>query len=159
MTSRLDTKAAHMSEHARVARWIAANRFPFPDQTDWPPTYITLTNDSGPARGVLVDDIERYPSIVVVDGANHCIAEIGDVVSELDADIALRWSAFSNACKPSSTGAKSFFVYVPDELVEDARRILEQNNISYAGLRGFRQTGETIEITPIVTPGDAKDHR
>ena len=68
-----------MNENARVTRWIAANRFPFPDQTDWPAAYVTITNESGPIRGVAVGDGMSFPDIVIVDGISQDIAEIGEV--------------------------------------------------------------------------------
>lgn len=148
-----------MSEHDLVARWIAAHRFPFPDQRDWPATYVTLTNVDGPIRGVAHDGRLLYPDIVIVDGESQRIAEIGEVVDAIPADAAVIWRAFSAACKPSSTGARSFFIYAPASIVEDARRILDSHAVSYAGLRTYTVVEGAICITPIVTPGDVKDHR
>jgi hypothetical protein len=148
-----------MNDHDRVTRWIAANRFPFPDQTDWPAAYVTITNESGPVRGIAVGDETHYPDILIVDGASQRIAEIGEVESGIPDDAVEKWSACSSACTQSNTGARSFFVYTPPEICDEAQRILESNRISYAGVRGFVVDGETVVITPVVTRGDAKDHR
>lgn len=148
-----------MDDVAMVTRWIAAHRFPFPDQLDWPATYVTLTNTEGPMRGVRVANELAYPAIVIVDGRTQRIAEIGDVVTELEHGVAARWAAYAAACKVSSTGARSFFVYVPPVLVEPTLALLRDHGISFAGVRAYRSGADGISIEPVVTLGDAKDHR
>ena len=86
-----------MNHHDRIVRWIAAHRFPFPDQTDWPERYVTVTNVGGWVRGVAHAGRVLYPDIVVVDGATQQIAEIGEVIDVLEPDALGRWSAFSAA--------------------------------------------------------------
>lgn len=148
-----------MNEHGRVVRWIASNRFPFPDQTDWPAAYVTITNVDGPVRGVSTANTVLYPDVVIVDGVSQRIAEIGEVITAFPADAAERWATLSAACKRSSTGARSFFVYSPPGLEARVRHILDVHAISFAGVRTFSIDGTGIAITPVITHGDARDHR
>jgi hypothetical protein len=145
--------------HDRVVEHIAATRFPFPDQTDWPADYQTLTNAGGHNCPVVADGVTYYPDIVILDGANQ-VAELGDVEIDLRPERATRWSALSQLCKRSSTGARSFFVYVPAGLDARARELLETHGVSYTGVRSYAFDADGhVSVTPIVTPGDAKDHR
>ncbi len=57
-----------VEDHDRAVRYIAASRFPFPAQLDWPPDYVTLTNQSARRRGVPGRGGTDYPDIVVIDG-------------------------------------------------------------------------------------------
>ena len=145
--------------HDRVVEQIAATRFPFPDQTDWPADYQTLTNTNGRRHPVMADGVTHYPDIVILDGANQ-VAELGEVEVDMEPAHATRWSALALLCKRSSTGARSFFVYVPAGLDARARELLEADGVSYAGVRSYVvDTDGRVTVTPIVTPGDAKDHR
>ena len=57
------------------------------------------------------------------------------------------------------TKVRHFFFYVPLQQGE-AQALLEDNKISYAGLRTFtvRPDG-AIKIVPFVTPGNSYDHQ
>jgi hypothetical protein len=146
--------------HDRVVRFIAATRYPFPDQTDWPASYVTLTNDEHQQRGIATDAGMAFPDIVIVDAEADRIAEIGEVETGVDPDFTRKWALYASVCKPSSTGARSFFIYVPRGYGQDALRVLEESGVSYAGLRTYHiEPDGEIRITPIATPGDAKDHR
>ena len=142
----------------RIARIIAATRFPFVDQTTWDEDRKTLVNTrsekpypiEGP-RGKL------YPSIVVLnpDGA---VREIGEVEMEFKSSLAAKWRLLSE-----KTGMgeryKKLFVYVPAGDGEKARRLLEENGIEYAGLREWSIEGGALVTRPVVTPDMGYDHR
>jgi hypothetical protein len=145
--------------HDLAVEQIAATRFPFPDQIDWPSDYQTLTNIGSNCHPVQADGETYYPDIVILDGANK-VAELGEVEEDLEPAHATRWSALARLCKPSSTGARSFFVYVPAGLEARARELLEADGVSFAGVRSYSIAADgRVTVTPIVTPGDAKDHR
>lgn len=65
----------------RVIRIIAATRFPFVDQTDWPDDYVTITNETEKRQGIDSPEGVVYPSIVIVDGEDR-IREVGEVETE-----------------------------------------------------------------------------
>ncbi|MCX6648062.1 MAG: hypothetical protein NTV61_01555 [Candidatus Bathyarchaeota archaeon] len=142
----------------RIARIIAATRFPFVDQTTWDEDRKTLVNTrsekpypiEGP-RGKV------YPSVVVLnpDGA---VREIGEVEMEFKPSLAAKWRLLSE-----KTGMgeryKKLFVYVPAGDGEKARRLLEENGIEYAGLREWSIEGGALVTRPVVTPDMDYDHR
>ncbi len=142
----------------RITRIIAATRFPFVDQNTWDEDRKTLVNThkektypiEGP-RGKL------YPSIIVLnpDGA---IREIGEVEMEVKPDLATKWRLLSG-----KTGMgekyKKLFIYVPAGEGENARRILEENEIEYAGLREWSIEEGALITRPVVTPDMDYDHR
>lgn len=148
------------SDHDRVVTYIAANRFPFPDQTDWPADYLTITNEPDQWFGIPTPDGAHYPDIVVIDG-NQQIQEVGEVEVAVDSNAVVRWKIGSDAAGPiPETGVKHFFVYVPVGQEQQARKLLEENQISYAGVRAYQITADdAISIIPIATPGHRKDHR
>src|SRR6185437_8464041 len=96
-SSREDAEGTTMDEHDRAVQFIAANRFPFPDQVDWPADYVTLTNQMAERRGVSSPDGMEYPDIVVVDGRGE-IREIGEIEWAVTDDCAGRWARASPAC-------------------------------------------------------------
>jgi len=146
--------------HDLAVRQIAASRFPFPGQRDWPSDYVTLTNQSTRRRGVTGPYGTEYPDIVIVDGKGE-IREIGEVEVSVDASMVGRWSRASAACDHKTTsGVQHFFIYVPPGSEQEVIRLLDGHGISYAGVRtwSIADDGEVV-IDPIVTPGDPKDHR
>jgi hypothetical protein len=149
-----------MDEHDRAVRFIAANRFPFPDQVDWPADYVTLTNQSEERRGVPGSEGMEYPDIVVIDGRGD-IREIGEIETAVSEDCAGRWARSSAACDNKTTsGVQHFFVYVPPGTEDDAQRLLAEHHISHAGVRTWLvELDGSVTIDPIVTNGDPKDHR
>ncbi len=155
----MDERAPDQNVHALVVRHVAATRFPFPGQRDWPADFVTITNESGAVRGIPFDTGVEYPDIVVVDG-NDAVREIGEVETDLGAELVPKWARFSAASDDATaTGVRHFFVYVPRGKEAVARRLLEENEISYAGLRTYAETDGGIAIVPVATPGDPADHR
>jgi hypothetical protein len=146
--------------HDLAVRYIAANRFPFPDQQDWPADYITLTNQSVKRRGVPGPDGTDYPDIVIINGRGE-IREIGEIELDVAEAYAGRWARASAACDNKTTsGVQHFFVYVPPGSEAEAIRLLDEHQISHAGVRTWAVSAEgAVTIDPIVTNGDPKDHR
>jgi hypothetical protein len=147
------------SAHDRVVRFVAARRFPFPGQTDWPADNVTLTNAGERRRGIATPAGTRYPDIVVVSTAGD-VREVAEVETEVTPAVAEAWAWSSAAADTRTrTGVRHFFVYVPAGREAEARQLLESRGISYAGLRTWAvDAAGAIHIVPIVTPGDPKDH-
>ena len=148
------------SEHDRVAAHVAATRFPFPGQPDWPADYRTVVNVPEPRQVIPGPDGPLCPDIVVLDGTGR-VREVGEVETEVDPARVERWRAGSLAAdERTETGVRHFFVYVPAGLEAAARALLDGNGVSYAGLRAYRvEPDGGIAIVPVVTPGGPKDHR
>jgi hypothetical protein len=148
------------TEHDRVAEHVAATRFPFPGQPDWPADYRTIVNVSERQQAIPGPDGPLYPDIVVVDRSGH-VREVGEVETDVDPAMVERWRAGSAAADDrTETGVRHFFVYVPVGLEAAARELLEGNGVSYAGLRAYRvDAGGGFAIVPVVTPAGPKDHR
>jgi hypothetical protein len=148
------------SRHDEVVRHIAATRFPFPNQQDWPADYVTLVNAGTRTRGVATALGEVHPDIVIVDRGGE-VREMGEVETDVAPGLAEKWQAYSAAVPiHPDTGVRHFFVYVPAGQEEAARAMLEAHAISYAGLRAYRfEQDGTIRIIPHTTPGAAQDHR
>jgi hypothetical protein len=150
---------ASKADHDRVVRFIAANRFPFPSQADWPADNVTITNETETRRGIPTVDGMHYPDIVIASTAGD-VREVAEVETEVTPATARRW-AWASAASDTKTksGVRHFFVYVPAGQQDEAQRLLDAHHISFAGLRTWEidATGQ-IRIAPIVTPGDPKDH-
>lgn len=151
------------AQHDEVVRFVARTRFPFPDQTDWPDGYRTITIESEPGFPISTEGGDRDElliDIVIVDGAGR-VRETAEVEAEIAADSADRLKQASEAAPEiPESGVRHFFVYVPKGIEDEMRELLDRNGISYAGLRAFEiGENEEIAITPIHTPGHAKDHR
>jgi len=147
------------SDHDRVVRFIAATRFPFPGQTDWPEDNLTVTNESAHTCAIPTPEGTHYPDIVIVSEGGE-IREVGEVETEIG-DAQLRLWAWGSAASnnKTKTGVKHFFVYVPVGLGERAIDLLDRNGISYAGVRTWEvDRAGRIRIVPVVTTGDPKDH-
>jgi hypothetical protein len=148
------------ASHDDVVTYIAANRFPFPGQTTWPADYVTLTNVPVQRQGIPLDGKTYYPDILIIDGQGQP-CEIGEVELVIDRSIVPHLRACSDAAD-NLTPAKvrHFFLYVPQGLEATAQQLLEEEGISYAGLRSFAvgDDGE-ISIIPFITPGDQYDHQ
>ncbi|MBI3709561.1 MAG: hypothetical protein HY246_18060 [Proteobacteria bacterium] len=147
------------SDHDRAVRFIAASRFPFPGQKDWPADNLTITNETVPQRGIRTPDGTHYPDIVIVTGAGE-LREVAEIETEIGELQAKTWAWGSAAADDKTkTGVRHFFVYVPDGLEAKAREVLERNAISYAGVHSWSvDAGGKIRIVPVFTTGDPKDH-
>ena len=142
----------------RIAKIIAATRFPFIDQTNWDEERRTLVNTQKKKTFAIAGPQgEIYPSIVVLN-PNETIREIGEVEMEVKTSLAAKWRFFSE-----KTGRgekyKKLFIYVPLGEGEEAKRLLEEKGIAYAGLREWSIEEGTLVIRPVVTPDIDYDHR
>jgi len=146
-------------DHERVVRYIAANRFPFPDQTDWPAGYTTLTNGNVCVRGIEGPEGTHWPDIVILDEKGEP-CRLGEVEETVDEAAVARWALCSTKADTlNETGVRNLFVYVPEGSGEKALAALDRNGISFAGLREYRVDGERVAVLPLVTRGDRYDHR
>jgi len=144
----------------RIARIIAATRFPFVDQEDWDESRRTLVNDYRTrARAFSTPDGDLYPSIVVLNG-DGSVRECGEVEmrGEFDAETVEKWATMSRLTGMGER-YKKFFLYVPDGAEAEAEALLDENGIEYAGLRTWAIRGGSLVLTPVRTPDMAKDHR
>lgn len=146
--------------HDLVVNTIARTRFPFPGQTTWPADYVTLTNVPERRRSIRTPSGEHYPDIVISDGTGR-IRELGEVEMNVDSSSLHYLKAGSEiADDDTPTRVKHFFVYVPAGMEEKAQALLEDNGISYAGVRGFTIDADgAVRIVPFVTKGDPYDHQ
>lgn len=121
---------------------------------------MTLTNQSVRRRGVPGQNLTEYPDIVVIDGSGE-IREVGEIERSIDVSCVDRWTRASAACDNTTTsGVRHFFVYAPPGAEAEAIRLLDEHDISYAGVRTWALAADgTVVIEPIVTTGDPKDHR
>jgi hypothetical protein len=134
---------------ARVIRIIAATRFPFVDQTDWNPSYITITNDVVKRRSIEGPEGKVYPSIVIVDAKDE-VKEIGEVEMEdtVTENQVEKWELISQKASTDG-GVKRFFLYVPEGKGKTAQRLLRDNSIEYAGLHTWAIKHSNLVVTPI----------
>jgi hypothetical protein len=95
-----------------------------------------------------------------VDGTGR-VREIGEVEMTVGPALVPHLNAASlNADSDTPTGVRHFFLYVPAGQELAAQALLEQNDISFAGVRGFSvSVNGSVSIIPFVTSGDAYDHQ
>jgi hypothetical protein len=142
----------------RVARIIAATRFPFIDQTTWDEGRRTIVNTLREKTFAIFGPRGKiYPSIVVLnpDGA---IREIGEVEMEVKPSLATKWGLFSDKTLIGEK-YKKLFIYVPLGEGNKAKKLLEKNAIEYAGLREWSIEGGKLVTRPVVTPDMDYNHR
>lgn len=146
--------------HDRVVTTIARTRFPFPGQTTWAADYVTLTNAPLRTRSIPLGGGEHFPDIVIVDGTGR-VREIGEVEMGVDpASLPYLKAGSELADDDTPTKVRHFFLYVPAGMEAAAQALLEDNGISYAGVRGFTLGADgSIGIAPFVTKGDPYDHQ
>jgi hypothetical protein len=153
------TEKAYGMDDQRVIDFIAANRFPFPGQTDWPPGYRTLVNGRHRNVSIAGADGPHWPDIVILD-ENGAPVRFGEVETSLDAAAVARWALSSRAAdRLNETGVRNLFVYVPLGLGAEALALLDQHEISFAGLREYAVEGDRVRVSPLVTRGDRYDHQ
>jgi hypothetical protein len=144
--------------HDQVVRFVAANRFPFPGQKNWPADSVTLTNETEKRKGFQTPSGFHYPDIIVV-GQSGDIREVAEVEIEVGDHLGAKWAMSSAASNyRAKTGMKNFFVYVPQGQEAAARKLLGTKSISYSGLRAYTvDPASSIHIIPIIT-SDQKEH-
>jgi len=138
--------------HDVAVRYIAATRFPFPGQKDWPKNHRTITNETTPKVGIKTGRGYLYPDIVVVDNTG-AIRELGEVEKEdsVGPDEVKKWRLYSESTGMGKV-TKKFFLYVPEGKEKDAQKLLKENKIEFAGLRTYSVLKEgKVSVTPVVT--------
>lgn len=147
------------ADQDRVIRFIAANRFPFPGQTDWPQGYQTLTNGGERRHPVHGPDGPHWPDIVILNEKGEP-CRLGEVEDEIDAAAIARWKLCAAVADTmNETGVKNLFVYVRKGLAAEALAALDRHAISFAGLREYEIAGDEVKVTPYLTRGDRYDHQ
>ncbi|MFP3950838.1 MAG: hypothetical protein ACLFVP_01640 [Candidatus Bathyarchaeia archaeon] len=143
----------------RIKRIIAATRFPFIDQEDWPEDYETIVNDETRRFGIKWRGGICYPSIVILRGDGE-VQELGEVepVGGVSEESVNKWRLLSDTAGIGRR-VKKFFLYVPEGVEDDALSLLEENDIEYDGLRTYAVREGKLVVTPIMTHDHEKDHR
>ena len=142
----------------RIARIIAATRFPFVDQETWEEGLQTIVNDEVKRYAISTEVGTLYPNIVIAN-PDGSIREIGLVEQEasISEKSIPRWSALSHVA-PYGREYKKLFLYVPEGKEEQTKKFLEENQIDYDGIRGYRVEKQTLKIIPHTTRNDEYDH-
>jgi len=142
----------------RIARIIASTRFPFVDQETWPKGQKTIVNDEMKRYAINTDVGTLYPNIVIAN-PDGSIREIGLVEQEaaITETSIQQWKALSQVA-PYGREYKKLFIYVPEGKEEKAKKLLEENEIDYDGIRGYRIEKQTLKIIPYITRNDEYDH-
>ncbi len=144
----------------RIARVVAATRFPFVGQDDWDETRETIVNDYRNLNWGFETELETlYPSVVVLN-ADGTIRECGEVETSMTftEEQVKKWKTMSELTG-MGVKTKKFFLYVPEGTEETAERLLDENEIQYAGLRAWSLENWNLKLKPIKTPDMEKDHR
>lgn len=146
--------------YRQVVRYIASNRFPFPDQTNWPDNYVTLTNEAGQVRGIDIPHGQVYPEIVIIDGDGQ-VREGGVIEREVLPQMGSKWRAYSLAFDnrtgpPARSNSSCTF-----RRAWSSRRFRSWRPAgSHSLVCGpYQVVDGEIRITPVITPGDSQDHR
>ena len=127
----MDKKLGREVLRDRIARIIAATRYPFVDQKNWDEDRTVIINPmGGEAWGVEGPEGLVYPSVVVLN-PDGSVRELGEV--EMGDSV-------TNAQVPKW-------------------RFLEENHIEYAGLRAWSIRDGVLMVRPVKTPDMAEDHR
>jgi hypothetical protein len=142
----------------RIARIIAATRFPFVDQENWSDGNTTMVNDETRRYGIKWEMGILYPSIVVAN-PDGSIREFGLVegAEDISEGSLERWRALSDVA-PYGREHKKLFLYVPEGYEERTLSLLEGNGIDYDGIRAYRVEKQSLKILPFKTQNDEYDH-
>jgi hypothetical protein len=142
----------------RITRIIAATRFPFVDQENWPKDRQTIVNDETKRYAISTSVGVLYPKIVITHPDGN-IREIGTVEppEEITEESVPRWKALSEVA-PIGREYKKLFFYVPEGTEEKTKGLLENNRIDYDGIRTYGVSNQNLKITPYVTRNDEYDH-
>ena len=156
----MDKKLGREVLRDRIARIIAATRYPFVDQENWDEDRTVIINPmGGEAWGVEGPEGLVYPSVVVLnpDGSVRELGEVemGDSVTNAQVP---KWRLLSQRTGRGER-FKKFFLYVPEGTEAEAERLLEENHIEYAGLRAWSIRDGVLMVRPVKTPDMAEDHK
>jgi hypothetical protein len=143
----------------RISRIIAATRFPFIDQENWSEDRRTVVNDENKRFGIKWEEGILYPSIVIFNGdgsvREYGLVEPAEAISD---EIIDKWRTMSDVA-PYGRKYKKLFFYVPVGYEGATLRILEENDIEFDGIRGYRIESGSLKIIPYKTLNDEYDHQ
>jgi hypothetical protein len=143
----------------RITRIIAATRFPFVDQENWSDDRRTVINDETKRFGIKWEKGIIYPGLVVFNGdgsvREYGLVEPAEAISE---ESIQKWGIMSDVA-PYGRKYKKLFFYVPEGYEEAILRILEDNDIEFDGIRGYRIERGSLKIIPYKTLNDEYDHQ
>jgi len=128
MTNRIINES---EEHDKTVGLTAKTRFNFPNSDN--PTWKTYTNHPEQTKGVSKGNDTCYPDIVVVDEPKNALVMIGEVETSItvsDDEASREWQNYASL-------GKTFYLYVPNDLVAKAKKLLNKYKIKIAGLRGY----------------------
>ncbi len=123
--------------HDRAVKAIASKRFPFPDKDH--PSWQTYVNEPSPTMGIVSGEKTLLPDIVVVDESKgeteeglvgkSSVVMLGEVETEssVNEEEVDQWDGYSKL-------TNAFFLYVPDGLCGEAKRLGQKLKV-----RGFRE--------------------
>jgi hypothetical protein len=151
-------------KHDALAKYLALTRFPFPDQNInpkvwgqtgfWPDDYVTIVNADKKQRAIQFRGKAWYPDIVVVNGKNE-VRELCEVEMEEDISpgILEKWRGYAAAATTGPRGYPKLFLYVPASKLTEAKEILDEGNVRYAGLRTYEMSDDlyTVKMNIVVT--------
>lgn len=135
---------------------------PFPDQNVnpelleksgiWPNDYVTIVNAEKKQRAIQFEKKTWYPDIVIVNGKNE-VRELCEV--ELEEDITPRilekWKGFAATASIGRKGYPKFFICVPSSKEAEAKRILDESGLRYAGLRSYDVSDDLMSLKINIT--------
>lgn len=123
--------AEEIEPHDKTVGLIAKRRFSFPN--DEHPNWRTYTNHPEQTKGIRKDSDAVYADIVVVDTNQNVAVMIGEVETSstiTDDEAKSEWKDYSSVCR-------TFFLYVPNDLVDKTKELLDKHKIHISGLRGY----------------------
>jgi hypothetical protein len=143
----------------RISRIIAATRFPFVDQENWPDGRITIVNDETKKFGIKWEKGILYPNIVVLD-CDGSVREFGLVEpkEEINEESIPKWRTMSEVA-PFGRKFKKLFFYVPKGYEDALIHLLDENKIEFDGIRGYKIESGSLKIIPFITKNDEYDHQ
>jgi hypothetical protein len=118
----------------------------------------TIVNDEVKRYAISTDVGTFYPNIVIAN-PDGSIREIGLVEQKaaISEKSLPRWKALSHV-SPYGREYKKLFIYVPVGKEEQTKKLLEENQIDYDGIRGYSVEKQTLKIIPYITRNDEYDH-
>jgi len=151
-------------KHDALARYLALTRFPFPDQNTnpkvwgetgrWPDDYVTTVNADRKQRAIQFGGKDWYPDIVIVNGNNE-VMELCEV--EMEEDIGPgtleKWRGYAAAATTGPRGYPKLFLYVPAAKLAEAKKVLDEGKVRFAGLRTFEISDDLymVKMNVVVT--------
>jgi len=119
----------------------------------WPTDYVTIVNTEKKQRSIQFNNMTWYPDIVIMNTKNE-VRELGEVATsdEIQPQIMQKWRGYASAASLGPKGYPKLFIYVPSTKQQEARKLLDESKLRYAGLRTYQVSPDSsITINEIVT--------